>query len=51
MVVGLSRAWAEVVLGGSIPEQAEKRLAEIESYRGKGYFVPVDVGAKELLLG
>ena len=43
MAVGLARAGAEVVLGGRIPEKAEKRLAEIEGYGGKGYFVPVDV--------
>ena len=33
--VGLARAGAEVVLGGRIPEKAEKRLAEIESHGGK----------------
>jgi NAD(P)-dependent dehydrogenase (short-subunit alcohol dehydrogenase family) len=49
MAVGLARAGAEVVLGGRIPEKAEKRLAEIESYGGKGYFVPVDVTARESL--
>ena len=30
MAVGLARAGAEVVLGGRIPEKAEKRLAEID---------------------
>lgn len=49
MAVGLARAGAEVVLGGRIPEKAEKRLAEIESYGGKGYFVPVDVTSRESL--
>ena len=49
MAVGLARAGAEVVLGGRIPEKAEKRLAEIESYGGKGYFVPVDVTSRQSL--
>jgi NAD(P)-dependent dehydrogenase (short-subunit alcohol dehydrogenase family) len=49
MAVGLARAGAEVVLGGRIPEKAEKRLAEIEGYGGKGYFVPVDVTSRESL--
>lgn len=49
MAVGLARAGAEVVLGGRIPEKAEKRLAEIESLGGKGYFVPVDVTSRESL--
>lgn len=49
MAVGLARAGAEVVLGGRIPEKAEKRLAEIETYGGKGYFVPVDVTSRESL--
>ena len=49
MAVGLARAGAEVVLGGRIPEKAEKRLAEIESYGSKGYFVPVDVTSRESL--
>lgn len=49
MAVGLARAGAEVVLGGRIPEKAEKRLAEIESFGGKGYFVPVDVTSRESL--
>jgi NAD(P)-dependent dehydrogenase (short-subunit alcohol dehydrogenase family) len=49
MAVGLARAGAEVVLGGRIPEKAEKRLAEIESHGGKGYFVPVDVTSCESL--
>lgn len=49
MAVGLARAGAEVVLGGRIPEKAEKRLAEIESHGGKGYFVPVDVTSRESL--
>jgi NAD(P)-dependent dehydrogenase (short-subunit alcohol dehydrogenase family) len=46
---GLARAGAEVVLGGRIPEKAEKRLAEIEAQGGKGYFVPVDVTSRESL--
>ena len=33
----------------SVPEKAEKRLAEIESHGGKGYFVPVDVTSREAL--
>ncbi len=49
IAVGLARAGAEVVLGGRIPEKAEKRLAEIEAYGGKGYFVPVDVTSRESL--
>jgi len=49
MAVGLARAGAEVVLGGRIPEKAEKRLAEIEGYGGKGYFVPVDVTSRQSL--
>jgi NAD(P)-dependent dehydrogenase (short-subunit alcohol dehydrogenase family) len=49
MAVGLARAGAEVVLGGRIPEKAEKRLTEIASYGGKGYFVPVDVTSRESL--
>lgn len=49
MAVGLARAGAEVVLGGRIPEKAEKRLAEIGSYGGKGYFVPVDVTSRQSL--
>jgi NAD(P)-dependent dehydrogenase (short-subunit alcohol dehydrogenase family) len=49
MAVGLARAGAEVVLGGRIPEKAEKRLAEIESHGGKGYFVPVDVTSRDSL--
>jgi NAD(P)-dependent dehydrogenase (short-subunit alcohol dehydrogenase family) len=49
MAVGLARAGAEVVLGGRIPEKAEKRLAEVESYGGKGYFVPVDVTSRDSL--
>src|SRR6476620_10420556 len=49
MAVGLARAGAEVVLGGRIPEKAEKRLAEIEGHGGKGYFVPVDVTSRESL--
>jgi NAD(P)-dependent dehydrogenase (short-subunit alcohol dehydrogenase family) len=49
MAVGLARAGAEVVLGGRIPEKAERRLAEIESHGGKGYFVPVDVTSRDSL--
>ena len=49
MAVGLARAGAEVVLGGRIPEKAEKRLAEIESFGGQGYFVPVDVTSRDSL--
>lgn len=49
IAVGLARAGAEVILGGRIPEKAEKRLAEIESYGGKGYFVPVDVTSRQSL--
>jgi NAD(P)-dependent dehydrogenase (short-subunit alcohol dehydrogenase family) len=49
MAVGLARAGAEVVLGGRIPEKAEKRLAEIHGHGGKGYFVPVDVTSCESL--
>jgi NAD(P)-dependent dehydrogenase (short-subunit alcohol dehydrogenase family) len=49
MAVGLARAGAEVVLGGRIPEKAERRLAEIHSHGGKGYFVPVDVTSRESL--
>lgn len=49
MATGLARAGAEVVLGGRIPEKAEKRLAEIESFGGKGYFIPVDVTSRESL--
>ena len=49
MAVGLARAGAEVVLGGRIAEKAAKRLAEVESYGGKGYFVPVDVTSRESL--
>ncbi|MDX1680704.1 MAG: SDR family oxidoreductase [Akkermansiaceae bacterium] len=49
IAVGLARAGAEVVLGGRIPEKAEARLKEIESHRGKGYFVPVDVTSRESL--
>jgi NADP-dependent 3-hydroxy acid dehydrogenase YdfG len=46
MAVGLARAGAEVVLGGRIPEKAERRLAEIEADGGQGYFVPVDVTSR-----
>lgn len=49
MAVGLARAGAEVVLGGRIPEKAERRLAEIESYGANGYFVPVDVTSRQSL--
>lgn len=49
MAVGLARAGAEVVLGGRIKEKAEKRLAEIKSHGGKGYFVPVDVTSRQSL--
>jgi NAD(P)-dependent dehydrogenase (short-subunit alcohol dehydrogenase family) len=49
MAVGLARAGAEVVLGGRIPEKAEKRLEEIASYGGKGYFIPVDVTSRDSL--
>jgi NAD(P)-dependent dehydrogenase (short-subunit alcohol dehydrogenase family) len=49
MAVGLARAGAEVVLGGRIPEKAEKRLAEIESFGGEAYFVPVDVTSRDSL--
>ncbi len=49
MAVGLARAGAEVVLGGRIPEKAEKRLTEITGHGGKGYFVPVDVTSRESL--
>jgi NAD(P)-dependent dehydrogenase (short-subunit alcohol dehydrogenase family) len=49
MAVGLARAGAEVVLGGRIPEKAEKRLDEIESFGGEGYFVPVDVTSRDSL--
>jgi NAD(P)-dependent dehydrogenase (short-subunit alcohol dehydrogenase family) len=49
MAVGLARAGAEVVLGGRIPEKAEKRLAEVTGHGGKGYFVPVDVTSRESL--
>jgi len=49
MAVGLARAGAEVVLGGRIPEKAEKRLTEIESFGGQGYFVPVDVTSRDSL--
>ena len=37
------------VLGGRIKEKADKRLAEIESHGGKGYFVPVDVTSRQSL--
>ena len=49
MAVGLARAGAEVVLGGRIKEKAEKRLSEISSHGGKGYFVPVDVTSRQSL--
>lgn len=49
MAVGLARAGAEVVLGGRIPEKAERRLTEIASHGGKGYFVPVDVTSRKSL--
>lgn len=49
MALGLARAGAEVVLGGRIPEKAEKRLAEISAHGGKGYFVPVDVTSRQSL--
>lgn len=49
VATGLARAGAEVVLGGRIPEKAAKRLDEIESFGGKGYFVPVDVTSRESL--
>jgi NAD(P)-dependent dehydrogenase (short-subunit alcohol dehydrogenase family) len=49
MAVGLARAGSEVVLGGRIPEKAEKRLTEIHGHGGKGYFVPVDVTSSESL--
>ncbi|MFN6268786.1 MAG: SDR family NAD(P)-dependent oxidoreductase, partial [Akkermansiaceae bacterium] len=49
MAVGLARAGATVVLGGRIKEKADKRLAEIESHGGKGYFVPVDVTSRQSL--
>lgn len=46
---GLARAGAEVVLAGRIAERAEKRLAAIEEFGGKGYFLPVDVTSRESL--
>lgn len=49
MAVGLARAGVEVILGGRIAEKAEKRLKEIQDFRGKGYFVPVDVTSRESL--
>ncbi|MGA0846554.1 MAG: SDR family NAD(P)-dependent oxidoreductase, partial [Luteolibacter sp.] len=49
MAVGLARAGAEVVLGGRIREKADKRLAEIESHGGNGYFLPVDVTSRDSL--
>lgn len=49
MAVGLARAGATVVLGGRIKEKANKRLAEIESHGGNGYFVPVDVTSRQSL--
>jgi NAD(P)-dependent dehydrogenase (short-subunit alcohol dehydrogenase family) len=49
MALGLARAGAEVVLGGRIPEKAEKRLTEIEGYGGHGYFVPLDVTSRDSL--
>ena len=51
MAVGLARAGAEVVLGGRIREKAEKRLEEVHSFGGKGYFVPVDVTSRDSLEG
>jgi NAD(P)-dependent dehydrogenase (short-subunit alcohol dehydrogenase family) len=49
IAVGLAKAGAEVVLGGRIPEKAEKRLAEIAAFGGKGYFLPVDVTSRDSL--
>jgi NAD(P)-dependent dehydrogenase (short-subunit alcohol dehydrogenase family) len=49
MGVGLAQAGAEVVLAGRVREKAERRLQEIESHGGKGYFVPVDVTKRKSL--
>lgn len=43
MAEGLAHAGCEVVLVGRIREKAEKKLAHIEEFGGKGYFLPVDV--------
>ncbi len=49
MAVGLAQAGAEVVLCGRVREKGERRLQEIESHGGKGYFVPVDATSRESL--
>lgn len=49
IAVGLARAGAEVVLGGRIPEKAERRLEEISAHGGHGYYVPVDVTSRDSL--
>jgi NAD(P)-dependent dehydrogenase (short-subunit alcohol dehydrogenase family) len=49
MAVGLAHAGAEVVLVGRIREKAEQKLAEIEAFGGKGYFMPCDVTSRESL--
>jgi NAD(P)-dependent dehydrogenase (short-subunit alcohol dehydrogenase family) len=49
MAQGLARAGAEVVLVGRIREKAERNLAEIEEFGGKGYFMPADVTSRESL--
>ncbi len=40
MAEGLAHAGCEVVLVGRIREKAEKKLAHIEEFGGKGYFLP-----------
>ena len=49
MAQGLAHAGAEVVLVGRIREKAERKLAEIEEFGGKGYFMPADVTSRESL--
>ena len=46
MALGLARAGVEVVLAGRSEEKANKRLVQIESDGGKGYFVATDLLAK-----
>jgi len=49
MAEGLAHVGCEVVLVGRIREKAEKKLAAIAEFGGKGYFMSADVTSRESL--
>ncbi len=49
MAAGLARAGAEVVLVGRDEEKANRRLADIHEFGGKGYFLPANAGDRQSL--